>query len=69
MKCSYCEKPVDISHDSGNYRKVTGWTKLRSRGANEIKRREDQDEAMHRLCMDRLLLGISPGQGSMFGEK
>ena len=60
--CEYCGDPVDTAANSGHYKKVTGWVRLRDRGANEVALREDLDEWMHRECMDRLRLGVHPGQ-------
>ncbi len=69
MNCVYCNEPVATSPNSGNYKKVEGWVKLRAKGANEVKFRVDLDEFMHRECMRLRSLGISEGQEAMFHEK
>jgi hypothetical protein len=65
MECAYCGKPVDISANSGNYKKVEGWVKLRRRGANEVKFRYDLGEFMHRECVGFIRAGVSQGQGQL----
>lgn len=60
--CEYCGDPVNTSASSGHYKKVTGWVRLREKGANEVALRADMNEYMHRDCIDRLRTGIHPGQ-------
>lgn len=65
MICEYCEKPVDGSTGSNNYRQVTGWVKLRKKGANEVKLRKDLDRFIHRSCMTMLTSGVHPDQSQL----
>lgn len=60
--CSGCGHKVDPRANSGNYKKVTGYVRLRKRGANEVALRKDLNEFMHADCMEAIRMGISPGQ-------
>lgn len=65
--CHYCKKPVDASVKAGNFKKVVGWSQVRSRGGvHQIAFREDLDEYMHKECVDLLKMGISPDQQQLF---
>ena len=63
--CEYCGDPVNTAASSGHYKKVTGWVRLREKGANEVALRADIGDYLHRECMDRLKLGVHPNQGSL----
>lgn len=65
MNCRYCDTEISVTTDSGNYRLVTGWVKLRARGANEVALAEDLFEYACRLCMGRLKSGIALGQETL----
>jgi len=62
MNCCYCSKTISVHTDSGNYRKVAGWVKLRTKGANEVALAEDLFEYACRSCMARLKSGVPVGQ-------
>ena len=65
MNCFYCHKPISVTSDSGNYRKVTGWVKQRSKGANEVALAQDLFEYACRACMSRLKAGVAVEQGTL----
>lgn len=60
--CAGCGRGVDPRVNSGNYKKVMGFVRLRKRGANEVALREDLNEFMHADCMEAIRMGMSPGQ-------
>ena len=65
MICRYCHTPISVNTDSGNYRRVTGWVKLRQKGANEVALCEDLFEYACRVCMSRLKSGVPVGQETL----
>lgn len=64
-RCTECGARIDPTPDSGHYRKVTGYVRLRRRGANEVWRRQDLDEYICRTCHDLISRGISPTQETL----
>ena len=64
--CSLCdERPAVLGID---YRKVIGWEKYDRNGAggtNQVRVREPLDEFACRVCVKRVVKGISPRQGTL----
>lgn len=64
--CRQCDRQIDPHRDSGHYQQVVGFVKLRARGANEVKLRQNRSIYICHECMDLLTSGMVPGQTNLF---
>lgn len=65
MDCEYCGEPVTAI--VGSYFEISGWEQVREKGgANKIAKRKRTGKIAHKRCMEDLIAGNSPDQGTMF---